>query len=172
MSGWIRSWRWPGVHFVGWRLLSRRSLSFSSKVKLREMLSWKKPPRHRCSDNSSCCFSQLLLCHNSTSGSNGDKQASVKTRQCTEWFGEQQLWLRWRAFTWRCLIRLHTLLLPMFTVPVLSLFLLPLWGLYSSPPDGTETMLLDERCRLLKQGGSLIDRTFLLGDCWWEMHLP
>lgn len=168
MAGWIRSWCGAGVHFVGWRLPSRRSSSLSSRVKLREMLSWKKPPRHRCSDNSSCCFTQLLLCHDSTSGSDGDKQDGVTVHRSTEWPTEQQ----WRTFTWRCLVRLHTLVLPMFTVTALSLFPLPLSGLKPSPPNGTETMLSDDRCRLLKQGGSVIFRTFSLGDCWWEMHLP
>lgn len=172
MAGWICASLCPAVHRVGWRLPSRRSSSFSSNLKLREMLSWNKPPRHRCSDNSSRCLTQLLLCHDSTSGSDGDKQVSVKTHQCTERPGEQQQRLQWCTFTCRCLVRFHILLLPMLTVTALSLCRLPLWGLNASSPDGTEAMLLDDRCSLMKQSGSFIFRTFSLGDCWWEMHLP
>lgn len=172
MAGWIRWSLCPAVHLVGWRLPSRRSSSFSSNVKFREMLSWNKPPRHRCSDNSCRCVSQPLLCHDSTSGSDGDKQVRVGTHRCTGWPGEQQQRLQWGTFTRRCLIRFCTLVLPMVTVTVLSLFLLPLCVLNPGSPDGTQTILIDGRCSLKKQCAGLMFSTFSLGACWWEMHLP
>lgn len=144
-------------HCVGCRLPCRRRMSFSSNVKLRQMLSWKKPPRRRCSDNSSRCFTQLLLCHDNTSGSVREKQVSVKAHQRTEQCAGQQQRLQRCTFTLRLLVRFHTLVLPMIRVTVLCFF-----GLLesSSSPNGTETSFLGHRCKDLKSCACLLFSTF------------
>lgn len=78
------TWVCSGDHRAGWRLLCCRRTSLSSNVNLWEMLSWYRPPSHKCSDTSSRCFTQLLLSHDNTPVSGSNKQTRVTIYQDTQ----------------------------------------------------------------------------------------
>lgn len=73
-----------GVHRMACRLLHCRRTFFSSNVNLREMLSWYRPPPHKCWHSSCRCFSQPLLSQDNTSEAGGNRRTSVSKPRPSE----------------------------------------------------------------------------------------